>query len=67
MCKFNVGSTFVPSLSHLHLRCYEKTSYPNELQRALFNVGLGQHEPVKVVLRQVERLPVKSIGLTHLV
>lgn len=54
-------------ISYLHLWCYEKTGDPNKLQHALFYVVLGQHEPVKVILCQVERLPVKSVRLTHLV
>lgn len=57
----------VPVIPHLHLWCYKQTGNPNELQHALINAVLGQHEPVKVVLCQVERLPMKSVGLTHLV
>lgn len=66
---WNVGRSwkYIERSRYLHLWCDKKTSYPNELQHPLFNVVLGHHEAVKIVLRQVERLPVKSVGLTHLV
>lgn len=54
-------------LTHLHFGCYKQTSDPDELQHALSYVALGQHEAVKVVLCQVERLPVESVGVAHLV
>lgn len=38
----------------------------DELQPLLFRVVLGEHESVKEVLCQVERLSVKQISLTYL-
>lgn len=57
----------LPVRPYLHFRRYEKTGNPDELQHALVYVVLRQHETVKVVLCQVECLPVKRVCLTHLV
>lgn len=56
----------LPVVPYLHLGCYKETGYPDELQHVLLNVVLRQHEAVEVILSQVERLPVQSVGLTHL-
>lgn len=44
----------------------EESRDADELQPLLFRVVLGEHESVKEVLRQVERLSVKQISLTYL-